>query len=185
MRNRFLKTGLIAIATLLGASSLMAGDDGDKDRGRGHDRTKFVVSAKLASYNEVPSTLSTTGHGTFWALVDTEANTITFKLTYDELESPVTQAHVHFGSRFTAGGISFFLCTNGTPPAGQTPQACPVAGPAEVTGTITPENIIGPAGQGIPVAAFDEIEAAMKAGVAYANVHTSTFPAGEIRGQLH
>jgi|SRR5688572_24630778 len=181
MRNRLFKIGLAGIATLVGASSLMAGDDGDRNRGR--DRTKFVVTAQLKGYNEVPSSLSTTGHGTFWAQVDTEANTITFKLTYDALEGSVTQAHVHFGSRFTAGGISYFLCTNqANGPAGT--QACPAA-PGEVTGVITPEIVIGPAAQGIAAQQFDEIVAAMRAGIAYANVHSSLYPAGEIRGQLH
>jgi len=31
---------------------------------------------------------------------------------------------------------------------------------------------------------FDEFIAAMRAGVTYANVHTSQFPGGEIRGQI-
>ena len=181
MRNRLSKAVLIGVAAMLGASSLMAGDDGDRQRGR--DRTKFVVTAQLKGYNEVPQSLSTTGHGTFWAQVDTEANTITYKLTYEALEGTVVQAHVHFGSRFTAGGISYFLCTNaGNGPAGT--QACPAA-PGEVTGTITPEAVIGPAGQGIAAQQFDEIVAAMKAGIAYANVHSTLYPAGDIRGQLH
>ena len=41
-----------------------------------------------------------------------------------------------------------------------------------------------PAGQGIEPGAFAEIAAAIKAGIAYANVHTTKWPAGEIRGQL-
>jgi hypothetical protein len=53
-----------------------------------------------------------------------------------------------------------------------------------VTGTITPANILGPAGQGIAAGEFDEFIAAMRAGVTYANVHTAQFPGGEIRGQI-
>jgi hypothetical protein len=169
----------VGLATaILGASSLMAHDD-DDDRGRDHGR--FVVRADLVGFQEVPS-LSTTGHGTFRALVDTKANTITFRLTYDALEGTVTQSHVHFGQKSVSGGVSFFLCSNlGNGPAGT--QACP-APPAEVTGVITPELVIGPAGQGIEAAAFAEIVAAMKDDTAYANVHSTKWPGGEIRGQL-
>ena len=45
-------------------------------------------------------------------VVDTKANTITCKLSYDALEGTVTQAHVHFGQKSVNGGISFFLCSN-------------------------------------------------------------------------
>jgi len=178
--NRRMSTTLAAgfAAAILGASSLMAHDD-DDDRGR--DRGKFVVRADLVGFQEVPA-LSTTAHGTFRALVDTKANTITFRLTYDALEGTVQQAHVHFGQKGVSAGVSFFLCSNlGNGPAGT--QACP-APPAEVTGVITPELITGPAGQGIEVGAFAEIAAAMREDAAYANVHSSKWPAGEIRGQL-
>jgi len=91
---------------------------------------------------------------------------------------------VHFGQKSVNGGVSFFLCSNLAPPPGPLPQACPV-GPAEVSGVITADHIIGPTGQGIEAAAFPEIVAAMRDGTAYANVHSSKWPGGEIRGQLH
>jgi hypothetical protein len=184
MHKRLLKAGLAcAAAALLGGSSLMALADDDGDGGKDHGRPKFFVSAELIGFQEVPA-VSTTAKGRFWAWVDTKANTITFKLTYDALEGDVTQAHVHFGQKSVNGGISFFLCTNLTPaPAGPLPPPCPV-GPAEVTGVITPDHIIGPTGQGIEATSFAEIAAALRNGTAYANVHSSRWPAGEVRGQL-
>jgi len=174
-----LTTLAAGIAIAIGASSLMAHDD-DGDRGRDHD-SKFVVHADLIGFQEVPA-LSTTAHGTFHAWVDTKANTISYRLTYDALEGTVQQSHVHFGQKGVSAGVSFFLCSNlGNGPAG-TP-ACP-APPAEVTGVITPDLIVGPTGQGIEAGAFAEIVAAMREGVAYANVHSTKWPAGEIRGQL-
>ena len=156
----------------------MAGDD-DRDSGRSK---KFFVSAKLQGFQEVP-TLSTAGTGRFWAVVDTEANTISYKLSYEGLEGSVAQAHVHLGARAVNGGIMFFLCTNaGNGPAG-TP-VCP-APSGEVSGTITPEVVIGPAGQGVAAGEFAEVVAALRSGAAYANVHSSLYPAGEIRGQVH
>lgn len=180
MKRRTLGTLAIGIAaTVLGASSLMAHDD-DDDRGR--DRGRFVVRADLVGSQEVPA-LSTTARGDFRAFVDTKGGTITFRLRYDALEGTVQQAHVHFGQRSVNGGVSFFLCSNlGNGPAGT--QACP-APPAEVTGVIDASLVIGPAGQGIEAGAFAEIVEAMKDGTAYVNVHSTKWPGGEIRGQLH
>jgi hypothetical protein len=179
-----------ATAILLGASSLMAHDGDDNDRGRDRDRSRFFVSAELIGYQEVPA-LSTTARGHFRAWIDTRSNTINWRLSYDALEGTVTQSHVHFGQKSVNGGISFFLCSNlGNGPAGT--QACPTP-PAEISGTITPDQVIGPGptgtppagGQGIEPGSFDEIAAAIRDGVAYANVHSSKWPGGEIRGQLH
>ncbi len=190
MRSRLLKAGLLGVAAAtLGASSLMAHDGDDNDRGRDRERSRFFVSADLIGYQEVPAA-STTARGHFRAWVDTKAGTITYKLSYDALEGTITQSHVHFGQKSVNGGISFFLCTNaGNGPVGT--QVCP-APPAEITGVITAEQIIGPlpagtppVGGGIEPGAFAEIAAAIRAGVAYANVHSSKWPAGEIRGQLH
>jgi hypothetical protein len=187
MNGRLLKSGLAALALGLVAGSLMAHDDEDRDHGRDND-SKFVVRADLIGYQEVPA-LSTVAHGHFRALIDSKANTITWKLSYDGLEGAVQQSHVHFGQMSVNGGVSFFLCSNlGNGPAGT--QACPV-GPAELTGIITPDLVIGPgptatsAGQGIEPGAFAEIVAAIRNGTAYANVHSAKWPGGEIRGQLH
>jgi CHRD domain-containing protein len=188
MHSRNVMAGATAI--LLGASSLMAHDGDDNDRGRERDRSRFFVSAELIGYQEVPA-LSTTARGHFRAWIDTRANTINWRLSYDALEGTVTQSHVHFGQKSVNGGISFFLCSNlGNGPAGT--QACPTP-PAEISGTITPDQVIGPGptgtpptgGQGIEPGSFDEIAAAIRDGVAYANVHSSKWPGGEIRGQLH
>ena len=192
MGSRVIRVGLVgAVAAMLGASSLMAHDGDDNDRGRDRERDKFFVSADLIGYQEVPA-LSTVARGHFRAWVDTKANTITYRLSYDALEGTVTQSHVHFGQKSVNGGISFFLCSNlGNGPMGT--QACPTP-PAEITGVITADQVIGPGpvvgpppapGQGIEPGAFAEIAAAIREGVAYANVHSSKWPGGEIRGQLH
>jgi hypothetical protein len=91
------------------------------------------------------------------------------------------------------GGIVLFLCTNLAPPANvPTPPACPqapVGGPtATVSGTLTAANFIVPAAnsQGLDpgAAGFAEVVAAIRNGAAYANVHTTKVPTGEIRGAL-
>ena len=91
-------------------------------------------------------------------------------------------AHINFGARATTGGVSVFLCSNlGNGPEG-TP-ACPTMA-GTVSGTLRPEDVVGPAGQGIAAGEFDELVDAIRAGYTYANVHSEARPAGEIRAQL-
>jgi CHRD domain len=106
--------------------------------------------------------------------------TLHYVFTYEGLEGGTSLfAHVHFGERAVAGGVSFFLCGGGGHPA-----ACP-----DVSGTVeddvTPADVVGPNGQGIEAGSFSEIVRAMRAGTAYANIHTTRWPLGEIRGQIN
>jgi CHRD domain len=136
----------------------------------------------LNSYNETPVAVSTPGNAQLRLQINDRAQEITWRLSYADLSTPVTQAHVHFGNTQQTGGVSFFFCSNlGNGPAGT--QACPAA-PATISGTITPAEVIGPATQGIAAGEFGEIVAAIRAGFTYANVHTTTFPGGEVRAQL-
>ena len=142
------------------------------------DRAKLRTS--LSGYEEVPA-VSTTGGGEFRAAIDRHADRIQYQITYRRTEGTVTQSHIHFGQEAVNGGISVFLCSNlGNGPAGT--QPCPPSG--TVSGIIEPEDVIGPAGQGIAPGEFDELVRALRAGATYANVHSTTWPAGEIRGQI-
>ena len=149
--------------------------------GAGGNKT-HVKSDTMTGYQETPG-VSSNGTGTFSATIDEDASppTITFEETYSGLSAPALVSHVHFGNRFDAGGVSFFLCGGGSKPP------CPPGTTTEatVTGTVTPGDVIGPTNQGIPPGGFAKIVAAMRAGEAYANIHTSNFPAGEIRGQIN
>ena len=145
------------------------------------DRAK--IGTVMTGYEEVPA-VSTTGNGTFHARINRSAQEIPWTLTYDDLEGQVTQSHIHFGQVGVTGPITVWLCQKGqaTAPAGT--AECP-APPATVTGVITPASVTNQAAaQGISSGEFDELVRALRAGVAYANVHSSTWPGGEIRGQL-
>jgi CHRD domain len=136
------------------------------------------AEADLDGYQELSpaSSISTLGNGEFEARVQSQA--IEYELSYEDLEGgAVLFAHIHFGQFHTNGGVSAFLCGGGGKPA------CP-APPATVTGTIVPTDVVGPAAQGIAAGEFDELVRAMRAGATYANVHTTMFPGGEIRGQI-
>jgi hypothetical protein len=146
------------------------------------------LSVNLTSYEEVPA-VSSPATATFTADVAGDESSITWKLSYSGLLGAVQQAHIHFGQKAVNGGISVFLCTNlGNGPVGT--QPCP-APPAEVSGTITPAdvspNIASTAAarnQGIDTGELGELMDAIDAGMAYVNIHTTTWPGGEIRAQL-
>lgn len=72
-----------------------------------------------------------------------------------------------------------FLCGGG----GQAP--CPTTLSGTITGTISPANVTGPTAQGIDAGDLVSALEAVQDGDAYANLHTTKFPAGEIRGQVH
>jgi len=157
-----------------------------------HGNKRNIKSDDMSGYLEAPP-VSSVASGSFEAWIDDAKDEINYTLTYENLEAPVAQAHIHFGQRSVTGGISAWLC-EGTiqSPSASTP-ACPGQG-GTVSGVITPLEVIGPGsppavppngGQGINPGEFEELVAAIRAGRAYANVHSAKFPGGEIRGQLN
>lgn len=138
-----------------------------------------TISADLAGFNEVPA-LYSAGSGTFEGTLT--ATSLTYKLTYAKLTAPVTQAHIHLAQKSVNGNIMVFLCSNFSgAPAGTPP--CPANG-GTVSGSLTTASVLAIAAQNIPAGAFGRMKKAIETGVAYVNVHTSQFPAGEIRGQI-
>ena len=140
----------------------------------------------MNGYEEVPA-VSTTGNGQVDVRVAKDGQSLEFVLHYRAIESTVTQSHIHFGQENANGGVVIFFCSNlgngpaGTPPCPQPPPG----GSATVDGIRTAADMANTAsGQGIAAGEFDELVRALRAGVAYANVHSSLRPGGEIRGQL-
>ncbi len=168
--------GVLAIGLLL--TMVVVPVAADEERGR--------VTTRLTGYQETPLTINSAASGEFTARIREDGTAIDYELTYRDLSSPVTQSHIHFGRPAISGMIVLFLCTNLTPPAGvPAPQACP-AFPATITGTLTAADVIPRPQQGIDsgAAGFAEMLKAIRAGAAYANVHTTVYPSGEIRGRL-
>jgi hypothetical protein len=136
--------------------------------------------AELTGFEEVPA-LSSPARGHIRMSVAPDGSSVSWVLQYAGIPTAVLQAHIHFGQMSVNGGISVFLCTNlGNGPAGT--QACPQEG--TVTGTFTAGDVVGPGAQGIGAGDYAELIAALRAGVTYANVHSTERPGGEIRGQL-
>jgi hypothetical protein len=143
----------------------------------------FVAS--LSGFNEIGAqnnesgAILTNGRGSLVLNLNRQAQTADFTLTFFGLSAPVTVAHIHFGKVHVAGGVMVFFCGGG----GQ--ADCPTGTSGIVRGTITAANVVGPTTQGVSPGDFDALEDALTTNTAYANIHTSSFPAGEIRGQIH
>ena len=146
------------------------------------DARRDRIEARLRGFQEVP-VVSSVASGRFKATIDATAGSITYELSFSGLEGTVTQSHIHLGQHSVNGGIMVWLCQSATnvDPTGLSPT-CPQSG--TVTGVIQAANVIGPAGQGVAPLEFAEVLVALRAGVAYVNVHSSKFPGGEIRGQV-
>jgi hypothetical protein len=165
---------MLAVGALgIGATAIADNDDGSGPN-----------SARLNGYQEGPS-VSTRGFGSFHVKINRN-ETADYVLSYRDMETPVSAAHIHFGQREAGGPVSVFLCRNPSTGAPGTPgQACPPES-GTVRGTFTRTDIIlqNP-DRGIEPGAWEELIAAIKVGHTYANVHTSRFPGGEIRGQIN
>jgi len=132
-------------------------------------------SASLGGENEVPP-INTVGTGAFEMTI--QGTDITFSLTFSDLSPPLTVSHLQFAPSKVAGGVMIFLCGGGGQPA------CPAATSGTITGTITAANVTGPSGQGIAPGDLDPALEAVRNDLAYANMHTTNFGGGEIRGQV-
>lgn len=188
MKREFSLGLVLAAASVTVALVGSAGADN-----RHHDE---VIRATLTGVGEVPS-VATPARGFFRAVIDEEAGTITYTLTYNGIGA-VTQSHLHVGQHHTNGGIAVFLCTNlgnSAPPPAPTVQACPTVQPATITGVIMAANVTGAASgtpptfqgipsQGIAVGDFADLVTMIRKGAVYVNVHSTPSPGGEIRGQL-
>jgi len=127
--------------------------------------------ADLTGTEEVPA-VPTNGSGEATFQISEDETSITYQLSAEDMTSNILQAHIHLGRKGVNGPIVAFLF-----------DARPTGVPGdelEVEGVIRAANLIGPL-QGHP---FSELIAAIRSGNAYANVHTTVNPGGEVRGQI-
>jgi hypothetical protein len=165
-------------ATLMAAPFMLLG----ANAGATEFHATYSGFEEVGALNAETGAILSNGEATLDLNLNRQARTLTFKLTFSGLGSPVTQSHIHFGKRHVPGNIIVFFCTNlNNGPAGT--QACP-AGGGTVTGTITGGNVIAVPSQNVPAGDFDALVAALDSDTAYGNVHTTQFPAGELRGQI-
>ena len=177
-RDKLIKAVLLAMLVVFSASFAFAEEF----------KTRLNGFQELGAINAQTGAIRSNGTGTLRLNLDKNSGTATFTLTYSDvgttapLTGTVTQAHIHFGKSRDAGGIMVFFCSNlGNGPAGT--QPCP-AGGGMVSGTIMAAGVVGPAAQGVTAGNFEAVVDALDSNTAYGNIHTTKFPAGEIRGQV-
>jgi CHRD domain len=144
------------------------------------------IEATLTGDEEVP-VVSTVASGEFRAKISFDEQSIDYTLTYSGLQGMVTQAHIHIAQPNVNGVIVIWLCGTTTNPGPVGTQTCPQSG--TISGTITPADVVQPTPpppppQQILAGELFKVIAAIRAGFAYANVHTNLSPGGEIRGQI-
>lgn len=104
-----------------------------------------------------------------------DGTTLSYKLIVSNIQN-VTMAHIHLAPAGVNGPVVAWLYPDG-PPAQLIPGR--ING-VLAEGTITAANLVGP----LAGASLDDLIEAMRAGGTYVNVHTSQYPAGEVRGQI-
>jgi len=166
-----------AMVVAVAATGLIAsGDQGPR---------KF--SEVLSGLKEAPAIVTTSGTGTFNATLNKDGSEIEYELTFNEMESNVTQAHIHIGYPQNSGAIVLWLCGSDALPGPAGTPRCNVSNPLDnrngsVSGTLTAANVQVLAANGSPT--WDEVVSLIRDGRTYANIHTVTIGAGEIRSQI-
>jgi len=182
MKKLCMSAALAAIAVLVfGNFSTQANNKNDGDALR--------FSTRLSTFNEVPPKANG-AHGTFRAKLSEDGTTLSWTFTWSGLSGPPSAAHIHFGLKGATYPVMTFFCggPKGNPAIPPKPD-CPQTTSGSITGTTTATDIIalntpGSADQALDQHDFAGFLRALGAGSAYANMHTTRFPGGEIRGQI-
>jgi hypothetical protein len=156
--------GNLAMGLALAVGVLACGDD---DNGPAEPATSFT--ATLSGSNEVPPVTTTEATGT--ATFTVNGAQIEYTVDVIGIEN-ATQAHIHTGREGQNGPVRLNLCGTGAPQP-------PCVSGTGVLATGTNGTTVGD-----PPITFDELVEAIRNDSAYANVHTTQNPGGEIRGQI-
>ncbi len=95
-----------------------------------------------------------TGKGTFWGILSKDLSTLLYRITYSNLSSSFTGSHFHLGAPGTSGPVVKPIAFSGNTASG--------------SWTSVPDSIV----------------LQLVKGNVYVNIHSSNYPAGELRGQL-
>ncbi len=137
----------------------------------GAAQAQVQLSANLTGSEEAPTKVSTGALGTAVVSIDTTNREITVNVQVFNLPTGATGGHIHVGGADVAGPVIFDLA----PVAGTT-------GDFTLNQRLSSANLVVRATQGILT--IDDAIQALSGGNCYINIHSTTNPGGEIRGQL-
>ena len=165
-----IKKTILILIVFFGASSVSSGQ---------------IYWVSLSGPAEVPSNNSP-GTGKALVTIDAVANTMRVQTTFSGLLAGVTAAHIHVPTAVAGAGTAGVATTLPTFPgfpAGVT------AGTYDQTFNMLLASSYNPVyvtnNGGTTTSAFAALRAAISAGKAYLNIHSTMFPGGEIRGFLN
>ena len=133
-----------------------------------------TFGAQLTGANEVPA-VSSTATGTVSLTLN--GATVNYTVSATGLSGDARQSHIHVGPANSTGPVVVDFLAISPAPAGTA---------TSFSGSFTVANIKNPTNPPLnpPVVTLDDLIAQIRAGNAYANIHTAAHPGGEIRGQL-
>jgi hypothetical protein len=127
-------------------------------------------TAKMTGSEEVPPK-NTKATGTAEFDLSADGKTLSYKVSVNDINS-VTMAHIHSGKKGVNGPVVVTLFHSANPTG-------PMNGVLS-QGNATSSNLEGP----LKGKQISDLVNLIKSGGAYANVHTTQNPKGEIRGQI-
>ena len=158
LKNHVMKKfNRVLFAALLGCSTLMVACDKEEEK---EDNIVFKTGQPLSGAQEVPAR-STGATGTFDVSYNKDSKVMSYRVNWTDLSTVPTGAHIHgTAPRGVNAGIrhDFF-------------SAIPKTASGTYSGTVTVDNVAIK-------------EDSLLNGFYYFNFHTTTFPGGEIRGQI-
>jgi len=156
-----MRVRLIASAAILAAAGgFIACNDSTGPSG-----TTYIATLTGANERPTPNTSTATGTATYVL----SGNLLSYTIVVSGLTVPASAAHLHVGGPSVVG-----------------PVLVPYTVSATQTGTITTGTIdlTFPVVSGNSSVPGDSIKVLLNNGNAYANVHNSIYPGGEVRGQI-
>ena len=140
--------------------------------------SNITYTATLAGANEKPTAVTSNGTGTFTGTLNPTANTFSWSLSFSGLTSNAILGHIHGpADANTATGV----IVNFANPTGGTGSLTTGAPSGTATGSISLAGAVNSSG----TVNGDSLRKLLDAGLTYANIHSSNFQGGEIRGQIH
>ena len=161
----------LAAALILVACSEQSSDPVSPES---HDGTTVMQKKPIAFMTQLTST-NTNARGQAIFNVHPSGTSIDYRLIATNIDN-VIMAHIHLAPLGVNGPVVVWLYPS-------SPPAASPSGPLHgifASGTITASDLTGP----LASDPLSDLIDAMAAGNTYVNVHTTDYPAGEIRGQI-